>query len=100
MSIHGPLDWLLEVDKDNRLPTSLGAGKMAVALLADHRNQNGTNWIKKDRTSRLLFLYSCQPSPHICLMLFMEVAKEVARLDRLDFQPRKIACWVVQNFIG
>jgi hypothetical protein len=90
----------LEVDKDNRLPTSLDAGKMAVAILVDKRNQNGTNWIKKDRTSRLLFLYSCQPSPHICLMLFMEVAKEVARFDRLNFQPRKMARWIAEDFIG
>jgi hypothetical protein len=37
------------VDKDNRLPANVDAGKMAIAVLVDKRNQNGTNWIKKEK---------------------------------------------------
>ena len=48
----------------------------------------------------LLLLSSCQPSSHIRLMLFMEVAKEVTRFDRLSFQPWKMARWIAQHFIG
>lgn len=48
----------------------------------------------------LLLLYSRQPSPHVLLMLFMKMGKEVTRLDGLSFQPRKMAGWVVEHFIG
>lgn len=54
----------------------------------------------QNASGSLLLLSSRQPSPHIRLMLFMEMDKEVTRFDRLSFQPRKMARWIAEDFIG
>ena len=56
-------------------------------------------WAGKARDS-LLLLYSCQPSSHIRLMLFMEVSKEVTWFDRLRLQPWEIVRWITEDCIG
>jgi hypothetical protein len=48
----------------------------------------------------LLFLNSRQPSPHVWLMLSMEVGKEFTGIEGLTLQPRKVALWLYQHFIG
>lgn len=53
-----------------------------------------------DEQIRLLPLPARQPSPHIRLMLFVEMAKEVTWFDGLSLHPWKIARWVAQNFVG
>jgi hypothetical protein len=41
----------------------------------------------------LSFLYSCQPSPHFCLMVVMEMIKEFTRLEACIAHPHKIVRW-------
>ena len=41
----------------------------------------------------LLFLYSFQPSTHLCLMVIMEMIKEFTRLKAFIAHPHKIVGW-------
>ena len=41
----------------------------------------------------LLFLYSCQPSTHFCLMVIMEMIKEFTRLEAFIAHLHKIVGW-------
>jgi len=56
--------------------------------------------VPKISSGSLLLLSSRQPSPHVLLVLFMEMGKEVTRFDRLSFQPWKMLCWITQDLIG